>query len=254
MDSAGTAASAGAGISVDRVQETSYCVECPVKASSFCATLQGRERSPPDEHDQPLVPEYELIHAREVFYHADRPVTQAYAICEGWAISFVRLRDGRRHIVHILIPGDFVAGVFRDSMRHSLQAVTDMRVGKYSRADIRARLMAQPTALNAWIENCLSLEQQVAQTAIALGKFTANERIAALVLRLRDRLAARGFVENESFAFPLRQTHIADATWLTTVHVSRVLGGLRKAGLLAIDDGTLTILDLPKLRRIADVA
>jgi CRP-like cAMP-binding protein len=65
-----------------------------------------------------------------------------------------------------------------------------------------------------------------------------------------DRL--QGILHNESFAFPLRQTHIADATGLTTVHVSRTIGTFRKDEVLAIGNGNLTILNLAKLRRIAE--
>jgi CRP/FNR family transcriptional regulator len=66
-------------------------------------------------------------------------------------------------------------------------------------------------------------------------------------------MAARGLVDGDVIEFPLRQSHIADATGLTTVHVCRVNNAFRKDGLFAIQDGRLRVLDLPKLRRIADV-
>ena len=39
----------------------------------------------------------------------------------------------------------------------------------------------------------------------------------------------RNTVRDGSFAFPLRQQHIADATGLTLVHVNRVIGHLRRS-------------------------
>jgi CRP/FNR family transcriptional regulator, anaerobic regulatory protein len=66
------------------------------------------------------------------------------------------------------------------------------------------------------------------------------------------RLDERGMVQDNSFAFPLRQRHIADATGLTPVHVSRVIGSFRGAGLIEVAGRFLKVLNLPELRRISN--
>jgi CRP-like cAMP-binding protein len=53
--------------------------------------------------------------------------------------------------------------------------------------------------------------------------------------------------------FPLRQHHVADATGLTPVHVSKLLTDLRRRGLIRINDRSLEILDDGALRRIAGI-
>ncbi|MGA8959968.1 MAG: helix-turn-helix domain-containing protein [Pseudolabrys sp.] len=53
--------------------------------------------------------------------------------------------------------------------------------------------------------------------------------------------------------FPLRQRHIADATGLTPVHVSKVLSEFRRSGLIRLSERSLTILDLTGFRRIANM-
>lgn len=85
-----------------------------------------------------------------------------------------------------------------------------------------------------------------------LGRRTADERIARLMLTLMARLDARGLVRDLSFSFPLRQRHIADATGLTPVHVSRVIGSFRNAGLIEITGRSLKILNLAELRRVSN--
>ena len=85
---------------------------------------------------------------------------------------------------------------------------------------------------------------------------TADERIARLMLNLADRLARRGMTRVDASAaiemeFPLRQHHIADATGLTPVHVSKVLSEFRRNGLIRISDRSLTILDPAGFRRVA---
>ena len=65
----------------------------------------------------------------------------------------------------------------------------------------------------------------------------------------------RGMVHGEpaELDFPLRQRHIADATGLTPVHVSKVLSEFRRSGLIRLSERSLTILDLTGFRRIANM-
>ena len=85
-----------------------------------------------------------------------------------------------------------------------------------------------------------------------------NERIARLILNLAERLSQRDMIrttENSAIEmeFPLRQHHIADATGLTPVHVSKVLSEFRRGGLIKISDRSLTILDPAGFRRVANM-
>ena len=103
----------------------------------------------------------------------------------------------------------------------------------------------------SWIEE----KNRADQLIIDLGRRTADERIAGLILDLAERLAQRGMTTLYSTAamemeFPLRQHHIADATGLTPVHVSKVLTEFRRRGLIKISDRILTISDPAGFRRI----
>ena len=73
-------------------------------------------------------------------------------------------------------------------------------------------------------------------------------------LNLVDRLVRRNMVHGDplELEFPLRQHHIADATGLTPVHVSKVLSEFRRNGLIKISERSLTILDPVGFRRIAN--
>ena len=55
----------------------------------------------------------------------------------------------------------------------------------------------------------------------------------------------------QTIHFPLRQHHVADATGLTSVHVSKVLSDFRRCGLIEISDRSLTILDPAGFQRVA---
>jgi CRP/FNR family transcriptional regulator len=73
-----------------------------------------------------------------------------------------------------------------------------------------------------------------------------------LILSLAERLAKRGMMNGHTMEFPLRQRHVADATGLTPVHVSKVLGEFQRAGLMEISSRSLTVINETELRRAAD--
>ena len=105
-----------------------------------------------------------------------------------------------------------------------------------------------------WIEE----KDRSDQLIVDLGRRTADERIARLILNLAERLSQRRMTRTTETSavemeFPLRQHHIADATGLTAVHVNRVMSAVRSAGLIETNERSLTILDLPGLRRAADM-
>jgi len=224
-------------------ESLSPCETCPVRTTSFCDVLIGGPA-----RGQPLTQYHETAARREILFERDKSHVDKFVICDGWAFRFRRFEDGRRYILNFLIAGDLVAKL----PGFSLQALTDIRFCKYARDEIMVRIMQEPRVYDACTAQRAAGRNELAASAAALAQFSAAGRIAQLILSLRDRLDARGMVHNESFAFPLRQTHIADATGLTTVHVSRTIGTFRKDEVLAIGNGNLTILNLAKLRRIVE--
>ena len=66
------------------------------------------------------------------------------------------------------------------------------------------------------------------------------------------RMHAVGLMEKDVCAMPFTQADIADALGLSNVHVSRVLGRLRKKGLFTWQDGVLTIKNWQQLQKEAE--
>jgi CRP/FNR family transcriptional regulator, anaerobic regulatory protein len=195
---------------------------------------------------------HETAHQAGRLFEAASLHESVYVVCEGWGFRFRRFEDGRRYILNFVIPGDVVYGDFSEYPGFSIQALTDIRYCKFVRAEVEALISSEQRVSDAWTVVRIAERAELSATAATLAQFNAVERVAHLILQLRNRLDARGMVQNESFTFPLRQGHIADATGLTAVHVSRTLGTFRKDGIVAIGDGNLTILNLMALRRIVE--
>jgi CRP-like cAMP-binding protein len=178
-------------------------------------------------------------------------------ICDGWAASFVMLPDGSRQIDAILLPGDIVSTTLLFDARPgcSVEAITAVRYRTFKRSELKELLLQHPHLLEnlskAWVEE----KARAVELIVDLGRRSAEERIARLVLRLKERLAQRGklHLEATEMEFPLRQHHIADVTGLTPSHVSTILSGFRRKRLIMIRRRRLSILDPAGLRRAANL-
>lgn len=204
----------------------------------------------------PLLPirrSSEMARARQNICFAGEGIEDVLIILEGWAIKYHQLPNGKRQVLGILMAGDVVAGVavFDDAAHYSVQTLTDVRFARVKRQDILARLGTDPTLFSAFTSLLVNERRELDEHLIDLGQRRADERIAALMLRLYRRLEMRGEATEQRFSCPLRQQHIADITGLTPVHVSRVLGSFRKRKLLEFGDGMVTILDMPELRKVS---
>ena len=178
-------------------------------------------------------------------------------ICSGWAATIVMLSDGSRQIVSFLLPGDMISTTMLfDSRPYCMvEAITEVNYRTFSRTDLKALIYKKPELFDSFFRAWVDEKTRADQLIVDLGRRTADERIARLILGLVDRLAKRDMVRGNrsEFDFPLRQHHIADATGLTPVHVSKVLTEFRRNGLISISERSITILDPVGFSRVANM-
>jgi CRP/FNR family transcriptional regulator, anaerobic regulatory protein len=229
------------------------CATCTARDSGIWRALNGKSDHAVPASSKRLTQVHQTAHAGQLIYRSGERAEGVDVVCDGWAFTFIMLSDGRRQILSFLLPGDVVAtsALLKDRLGFSIQALTDLRFCRFSKTELRSQMAAEPRFFDEYASIWVTEKEESDQLATDLGRRTADERIARLILALMTRLDARGMVENQSFAFPLRQRHIADATGLTPVHVSRVIGGFRAARLIDITGRLLRVLDLDQLRRVS---
>ena len=194
--------------------------------------------------------------ARRLIVHEQDFPDAVPVICSGWAASIKLLADGRRQILTFLLPGDIVSTglLFGPRPARVIEAITDVRYRTFKRRELKSFLFKRTEfldkVLNAWVEEQVRTDRLV----VDLGRRSGEERIARLILNLAQRLKERDMMQDATHMdFPLRQHHIADATGLTQVHVSKVVSDFRRNGLVEFHRRSLTILDIDGLRRRANV-
>jgi len=233
------------------------CTVCAVEEFNFCAAVGVALKTGTGDVPclLPLGAVAQKISARRIICHLNERSESVPVICQGWAALTIALPGGRRQILSFLLPGDTVsmAYLFGPMPGRIVDAITDVTFRSFKRYDLQTLLFKDAdffeTVMKAWVEE----EERSVQLTVDLGRRTADERLARLILTLAGRLTKRGMMRDLSMEFPLRQHHIADATGLTPVHVSKVIGEFQRADLIEINNRSLTIVDLVALRRVGGI-
>ena len=179
-----------------------------------------------------------------------------YTLLSGWAFRYKTLSDGRRQILNFLLPGDFI-GVQQkmgDAAAHGVQSLTEVMLCVFRRDALWEFHRSAPTLGFAITWLTAHEESLVDDTLLSVGRRSAEERIATLLVLLFKRMAALlPDAGAKGVPFPLTQQHIADGLGLSLVHTNKTLRKLERRGLHRIDDGRLYLLDVKALTRIADL-
>jgi len=226
------------------------CNTCQFRDSNFCGALFGRTG-----HPMPIRGKHSEIASRQNIYRAGEPTEGVLVICDGWAVRFIQLPNGKRQILSVLLPGDLVSAtsVLEGRLAFSIQAVTDVRYCYFPFAEVRARIRDNPALFEVWLRLTAAEQRHADKRLVDLGQRTAQERIAALIVHVMTRCEQRGELLGGEFPFPLSQQQIADFTGLTPVHTCRVLSSLRKNGICDVGHGYVKVMDRPDLRRLGSL-
>ena len=177
-----------------------------------------------------------------------------FIVLEGVAIRYRVLRDGRRHVLTVVLPGDIagIPGCFFESALYSVRAITNSWVSPVPLARVMSLFDTHPR-LAAKIFWSFSCEAAIyAEHLIAIGRRSAFERVAHFLLELLTRLQAIRLADERSFCLPLTQELIADALGLSIPYVNQVLRQLRDDDLVRIKDRHIVIKDVEALSALVD--
>jgi len=176
-----------------------------------------------------------------------------YRLRSGWVCRSRVLADGRRQILGVSVPGDFLGLttiLFARSI-DSLTCLTRTSVNVIDQSHLWEVAASNPD-LALFLLFQLGKEQRRQDSwLVGLGQCTAEELLAAMLLDARERLRRRGLLGKGAFRLPLTQQDIGDYLGMTPVHVNRVLARLRRSGTIAIRRHVVLLRDIEALERTA---
>ena len=172
-------------------------------------------------------------------------VDHVTVVAEGVVARFGQNAEGERQITALHIAGDapdlHLVVVPRDSCPlQALSSTTILRIPHTALREVAAR---HPAVAEALWRHCSADAAITAQWVVNLGRRDAQARMAHLLCEMAARADAQIVDGKADFFFPLTQTHLADATGLTPVHVNRTLRALAEQGLVRLSDRRSWIID-----------
>lgn len=228
------------------------CSRCPLRTRPLFLTNAPEELS----LVQSLKKREHRVAAGETLIREGETDAPLYTLLSGWAFRFKTLSDGRRQILNFLLAGDFI-GVQQkmgDTAAHGVVTLTDSVFCVFQR-DALWELHRQSPVMGFNITWLTAHEESlVDDTLLSVGRRSAEERIATLLILLYKRAAAlQADGGAAGVPFPLTQQHIADGLGLSLVHTNKTLRKLERRGLHHLDDGVLRLRDVKALTRLADL-
>src|SRR3954452_6255498 len=163
-------------------------------------------------------------------------VDHACLIVAGVVGRFGQNNDGERQITMMHIAGDMcdLHSVVLPVATSALQALSPTTIVRIPHVEIRSLAARYPALAEAFWRDCVVDAAILAEWVVNVGRRDARERIAHLICEMGVRIAGAAAGAREVlFDLPVTQTHLADATGMTTVHVNRTLQSLRADGLVA---------------------
>lgn len=199
-------------------------------------------------------PAFRTLRAGESLYFQGDEARNIYLLHDGWAFRHQSLEDGRRQILDFGLPGAIFGFPGTGILTHSVEALTHCTFSVFSREKMIDLLTRVPALGLRFIEIMAGAEARAFEHLTSVGRRTARERVANLLMELLLR-ARRSAVANGQarMTLPLMQPHIADALGLASETVCRTLAAMRKDGILVLRAQKLEVLDMDRLSQEAGI-
>ena len=176
-----------------------------------------------------------------------------YTVLSGWAFRYKTLPDGRRQILNYALPADLLGlqGSIADEMQHSIEALTDMLLCVFPREKLWGLYSGHP-ALAFDVTWLAAREEQILdENLLNVGRRSALERVAYLLLHLFGRGEEVGLTKGNSISFPFTQQHVADTLGMSLVHANKTLKRLAATKTMRWKDRRFEVLDRKALAELA---
>jgi CRP-like cAMP-binding protein len=177
---------------------------------------------------------------------------QLYTALRGMGLRTKMLSNGRRQVVNLVFPGDFLGlqAALMGEMGHSVEATTNMTLCVFDRSEMWSFVQNNPERAYSLTWLAAVEEHFLGDTITTLGQRNAIQSIAWALFKIFKRGEGVGLVKNNVMPMPFKQQDIADALGLSLVHTNKTLTKLRERQVAVWADGTLHISDMNELAKI----
>ena len=179
--------------------------------------------------------------------------TAAHVLLDDHPYRCRLLKDGRRQITALLVPGDVcdLDAVMRGQADDSVGALTNCVLGEIPTERVADPEKVGPEMTRALWRRLLRDGAISREWLVDIGRRDALGRVAHLLCVLRIRTEGIGLTKGAEFESRFTPWVLADVLGLSGVHTDRVLQQLRRTALIHLSGGTLPVRDVPVLEMVA---
>jgi CRP/FNR family transcriptional regulator len=198
---------------------------------------------------QRLIPAGQVIAAESDIIFAN--------IMEGVIKLTKTLADGRQQIVGLQFPPDFLGRIYAEETPYFAEAATNVELCAFPKDGFETMLKRYPGLEHRLFENTLNELDSAREWMLLLGRKTAQEKVASLLLMIAKRAPNVGCnhtpdMNYAQFSLTLTRADLADFLGLTLETVSRQITKLKTAGVIElIDNREIVVPNIEVLEEIA---
>ena len=187
------------------------------------------------------------------FVRLGERVDHACMIVAGLVGRFDQSSSGARQITALHLAGDMpdLGSVVQPTATSALQALSTATILQVPHRELRAIGSEHPAITEACWRDCMVDAMILAQWVVNLGRRDAKTRIAHLMCEMAWRSLPTPLSGKVVFELHMTQSHLADATGMSAVHVNRSLMALAGLG-LTFRGGTVCIEDWKRAAQLGD--
>ncbi len=218
--------------------------------SEICLPL-GMARHDVAKLDE-LIKERIRVSKGSALFRLGDKVEAVYGVRSGSLKTQLEDASGQVQITGFLLPGEIIGmdGLLENTQQSHAIALEDSEVCVI-RIDEMDYLASHIPVLNHQFRRLMSKEiNRSHQLVMSLGAMRSEQRLAAFLLNLSQRLAALGYSANE-FVLRMSREEIGNYLGLTLETVSRLFSRFAREGLLHIQQRQVLIVDMQTLRGLA---
>jgi CRP/FNR family transcriptional regulator len=225
------------------------CNSCPIRHRAVCARCESDELARLEQMKY-----YRSFQAGQtVIWSGDRMDFVA-SVVSGIATLTQTMEDGRRQMVGLLLPSDFVGRPGRSTAAYDVTATTDLVMCCFRKKPFEELILSTPHISQRLLEMTLDELDAAREWMLLLGRKTAREKIASLLAIIARRDVSLNPRSKGPIVFdlPLTREEMADYLGLTLETVSRQVSALRRDGVISLEGKRhVTVNDFDRLLEIA---
>lgn len=207
---------------------TLACEICPVRTRAACAALTEEERAALAS----LGRTRDFARGETLFAAGDDNTACATLVSGALKVAATDA-EGNESILALIHPAGFIGEMFAPFASHDVVALTDSRVCQFSRRDLKEAVRRHP-ALGVALLQRAQEDLHAARDLLDLSRRKgAGARVAGLILAFARAASDSPCHPAQRFDLPLTRGEMAAMLGLTIETVSRQLGELEAAGLIA---------------------